>query len=198
MPGWNDIKGDAAPPQDSVPICLRGDLTRQAADLERRIAAAQAAAGDSIVGGAEAQELAEELSELQSVMAAFTYRFTFRALPRKLWRDLVESHPPRDGHPEDRVNGVNMDVFPVLLIAMSCVDISPINTAPDIPADAGPVLSETDAAEMAERLTDGQIMTMFGCAAKLNRAQVDLPKSETASEIMARLAPKSKPPAPGA
>lgn len=198
MPGWNDIKGDAAPPQGSVPICLRGDLAQQAADLEREIGAAHAATANSIVGGGEAEALAERLAVLQQEMRAHTYRFTFRALPRRQWRDLVEAHPPREDRVEDRLNGVDMAAFPTVLIAASCVAIQPLDDDSPPPLDAAPVFTPAEAEELADRLTDGQVGKLFGCAAGLNRSVVDLPKSESASDIVARLVPNSRPPEPGA
>jgi hypothetical protein len=194
--GWSELKGDAARPQDGVPICLRGDLAQAYADLERQLAAANGRDQGSIVGGAEAAEIAERMAALAEQMSAFTYRFTFRALPRKQWRDMVDAHPPRE-EAEDRLNRVNMETFPVALIAASCVGIQPVADESPIPPDAPRALSDDDAQDMADSLTDGQIAAMFACAARLNRSAVDLPKCGSASEIMAKLALSSKPPEPG-
>jgi hypothetical protein len=199
MTTWKDLRQEAVRPHDSVPVCLRGDLAASYTTLDRRLADASRASDDSMTGGTEALQIAEEMTALRAKMQAHTYRFTFVALPRQQYRDMVDSHPPRDGHPLDAAYGVNMNLFPAQLIAASCAAITPAGDEPPVPAaDADPVLSAEDVEDMTGQLSDGQVHAMFVCALKLNRSEVDLPKSRTASELVAMHAPKSKPPEPGA
>lgn len=198
MTGWDDLKGGAARPTGSVQMCLRGDLAAAYAAAERRLADAADQDDDSMAGGTEALAIAEQMAALREQMAAHTYRFVFRALPRRRYRELVDAHPPRPGHPEDGAYGADMGAFPPALIAACCVAIAPAaEPEPDVPADAPPVLAAGDAAEMVDQLTDGQVHALFACAFRLNRSAVDLPKSVSVSELVARHAPRSKPPEPG-
>lgn len=198
MTGWGDLKPGAARPHDVVPVCLRGDLAAAYSELDRRLAEATRAEDDSMAAGTEALAIAEQMAALRERMAAHTYRFVFRALPRRQYRDLVDAHPPREGHPEDTAYGADMGAFPVALIAASCVAIRPATEdEPEIPADAAPVLSVADVEDMTDRLSDGQVHAMFSCAFRLNRSGVDLPKFGTASELVARHTPRSQQPAPG-
>ncbi|MGI5155827.1 hypothetical protein [Microbispora sp. CA-102843] len=199
MTGWQDLKEGTARPLDSVPVCLRGDLAAAYAELDRRLAEAVQAPDDSMAAGTEALQIAEQMTALRERMEEHTYRFTFQALPRRAYRDLVDEHPPRESHPEDAAYGVNMAVFPVELIAASCVAITPVTEPePDIRPDAAPVMTAADVEDMTDQLSDGQVHAMFSCAFRLNRSGVDLPKSATASELVATHAPRSKQPEPGA
>lgn len=197
MADWQDLKPEAARPSDSVLVCLRGDLAAAYAEAERRLGEALQAEDDSMTAGTEALAIAEEMTALREKMAAHTYRFTFRALPRRAYRDLVDEHPPREGHPEDVAYGVDMGAFPVVLIAASCVAITPAEEEAEVPADAVPVLSVADVEDMTDQLSDGQVHAMFSCAFRLNRSGVDVPKFATASELVARHTPRSQQPAPG-
>jgi len=195
---WEDVKAGAVRPRDHVEICLRGDLAAAYADAERQLAAAQDADDDSMTAGTEALAVAEEMARLQQQMLEHTFRFTFHALPRHAYRALCDAHPPRDGHALDRAYGVDMSAFPLPLIAASCVAITPAADGdPEVAGDARPVLSADNVADMDAELTDGQMQALFGCAARINKVSVDLPKSATASELIARHAPNSKRPAPG-
>ncbi|MFD0852340.1 hypothetical protein ACFQ07_08905, partial [Actinomadura adrarensis] len=127
--------------------------------------------------GGNARKIAEEVREVEEQMREFTHPFAFRALPSGAYRDLVEAHPPRKDNENDAVFGADMATFPVALLAASCVD---------------PPMTEEQVTQLADLLTEGQLMTMFGCCMALNRSMVDIPKSVTASEVLASFAQKSK------
>lgn len=166
-----------------VPVCLRGDLLATRSDLERRlIEAHQRDQVNSLASGGSARQVAEELEGLLAEIEANTHPFRFRALPRREFRALQDEHPPRPDNELDQALGGNAETFAPALVAACCVD-------PQM--DLGQVESLLDV------LSEGQAMELFGCALTLNRSTVDLPKFETASGILARLAPKSKPPGLG-
>lgn len=184
MASFDDILSSAKLPEDSVPICLRGDLQLRHDQLEEQLVEAEEADKEnSLAAGGQARKIAAEIDALEAEMREHTHRFAFRALPSRQYRDLVEQHPPREGHKEDPIWGANTATFPHALIAACCID---------------PVMSEEQVEQLCEVLTDGQALTLFGCAWGVNRAPVDVPKSAAASEVLRRPAPRSKPPAPGA
>ena len=167
-----------------VPVCLRGDLLAAQTELERKLAEAyQRDQGNSLASGGGARRVAEELEAVLAEISENTHLFRFRALPRPEFRNLQEAHPPRPDNDLDRAVGGNMDTLPAPLIQACCID-------PEM--DLGQVQALLDV------LSDGQTMDLFGCAITLNRSRVDLPKFETASAILARLALRSKPPDLGA
>jgi hypothetical protein len=167
-----------------VSLCLRGDLLAAQSDLERRLAEAhQRDQVNSLASGGEARQIAGELESLLTEIRDNTHSFRFRALPRQEFRALQDAHPPRSDNDMDRAVGGNMDTIQAPLIQACCID---------------PVMSLGQVESLLDVLSDGQAMELFGCALTLNRSRADLPKFETASGILARLAPRSKPPDHGA
>lgn len=183
MANWEDLKKGFKPQSDSVPICLRGDLAARYEQLERELIEAQDAdTTDSLAAGGKARKVAQEMEDLRAEMLDFTHDFQFRALPKKEYRDLLADHRPRDGDKDDAMWGANLATFPQALIQACCTD---------------PVMTVEQVEEMDGMLADGQMLEMFGCALRLNRENADVPKSALASAVLAKHAPKSKPPGPG-
>lgn len=162
-----------------VSLCLRGDLLAAREDLERRLAEAhQMDQANSLASGGSARRIAEELEGLLSEIQENTHPFRFRALPRQEFRTLQDAHPPRPDNDMDRAVGGNMETIQAPLIQACCID---------------PVMDLRQVESLLDVLSEGQAMELFGCALTLNRSRADLPKFETASGILARLAPRSKP-----
>lgn len=191
-----DLNDPAVPPLDAddlissvrlseahVPLCLRGDLLAAREKLERRLQEAnQLDQVNSLASGGSARRIAEELQRTLAEIEENTHSFRFRALPRPEFRDLQERHPPRPGNDLDMAVGGDMETFPAPLIQACCID---------------PQMTMEQVESLLDVLSEGQVMELFGCAITLNRSRVDLPKFETASSILARLAPRSKPPGHG-
>lgn len=173
---------DAALPERTVPICLRGDLQAEFEDLERQLAAAQRDPGDSLAGNPDVPRVAARLEGLTGQMAAATVAFTLRAMPRPEWRKFLAKHAPRDGVAEDQALGVNNDTFWDALIRRSVID---------------PVLTDARWAKLEPVLTSGQYDQLSETAWGLNRRDVVPPRSYAASAVMAGTGVSSKPPALG-
>lgn len=184
MANFDDILKAAKLPEDSVPICLRGDLQRRHEELERDLEEARDTddQGSSLADGGKARKVAEEIQRVEREMREHTHPFAFRALPSREYRELVQDHKPREGDQLDALYGVNMSTFPAVLIAACCID---------------PVMTLEQVEELLGLLTEGQMMDLFMCAANLNRGQVDVPKSAAASAILANTALRSKQPERG-
>lgn len=162
-----------------VPLCLRGDLLASREALERKLAEAhQLDQVNSLASGGAARQVAEELEQLLAEIERNTHLFRFRALPRQEFRALQDKHPPRPDSDVDRAIGGNMETLQAPLIEACCID---------------PAMTLQQVEELLDVLSEGQAMELFGCALTLNRSRADLPKFETASGILARLAPRSKP-----
>lgn len=163
-------------PETGVPICMRGDLVRQHEALEAALDEARTAdAEDSLAAGGEARKIAEEIQALEGEMREHTHTFGLRGLPRNEYRALLAEFPPRDGNKEDEAMGANAVTWPIALIARCCID---------------PVMTLEQAHELADVLTDGQLLQLYGGALGLNKITVDAPKSVAASAILARTASK--------
>jgi len=185
MTTFEELIAGAKLPETGVSLTLRGDLAAEFERLETELAAARETEekDDSLAAGGQARQIAEQIEALRQTMRDHTHVFRLRALPRRVFRDLIEEHQPRDDNRDDAVFGVNTRSFPAPLIAACCVD---------------PVMTVEQVEQLLEVLTEGQMLELYGAAMALNRSTVDVPKSALASEILARHGSKSKPPAPGA
>lgn len=179
-------------PEETVQICLRGDLVAQFEQLERRLAEAQRTPSTSLEGDGSA-EIAAAIEALREEMRVHTEDFVLRAMPRPRWRAFLAQYPPRqdaDGNPDERDRGamVNMGAFWHALIRASVV-------SPELDTEDWRLLLGDDdvererleaASEQVEdgRLTDRQFETLTDTAWSLNRRDVDIPFSLAASRMM--------------
>lgn len=190
MADFKKLLADAKPPERTVPICLRADLTGEHERLDRELKQAQNNKGADSLEDSGAGALVEQIEALQAEMRENSYEFRLRALPKRLFRALLNEHPPRrdeeTGDPvrEDTVLGVNRDTFYPVLIRVSCVD-------PQLDDDEWRVLLGDGEAEAARRLaadepvedgklTDWQFQELASTAFELNAWKVDVPFSRAA------------------
>lgn len=178
------ILSAAKPAEITVGVCLRGDLVAACEDLQRQLDAAERAApNDSLAAGGEARRIAEQIEALREQMLRSTVVLRFRALPRRKFRSLVDTHPPRpeeqDPVGNDRRIGVNVDALAEPLIRACLVD---------------PQLTDQQLTRILdELLTDRQYDEVFGAAWAVNRGDVDIPHSPAASRLLRTSGPGSKP-----
>lgn len=112
----------ARPPEDIVPVCTRGDLVAEWRRLGKQVADAKvAAAGDPRAAGDGTDHLVQRMEELREQVEESTVPFQVRALPRKVWAELVEAHPPRKDDEEDLRMQVNRETFLPELVRRSTV-----------------------------------------------------------------------------
>lgn len=182
MGSFDDFIAGASLPTATVPLCVAGDLQAEWEDLERDLQDAVRSAGDSLAAGGAPRRIAEQMEALREKMRQHERTVKFRALSRRAYRDLVLQHPPRDDDAIDQAQMLNMDTFPVAVIAACAVE---------------PVMTVEQVGQLEDRLTDWQFNELFAACMLVNRTEVSVPKSVTASEILASIAPNSKPPAPG-
>jgi hypothetical protein len=168
---FKSMLAEAALPETTVQICLRGDLAADHELAERELEQAQKQAPDSLAGNGAAA-IAERIEGLEAQMREHTYDFRLRALPRPAWRALVASHEPRrtadnEIDPADRM-GVNSETFFDAMIRACLVD---------------PELDDAEWAQLNEALTDMQYENLSDAAWALNRREVDVPFSRAASRM---------------
>ncbi|OQO89932.1 hypothetical protein B1813_19015 [Saccharomonospora piscinae] len=155
-------------PEATVQLCLRGDLQAEWETLERKLSEAKQRGDRRLTGSAEEAALARQMRELEQQMESSTLTVLLRALPRKPWRKLVESHPPRKGNDADRMLGLDSSTFFDDLVAQCIVE---------------PVLDAGQLEALLDKLTDAQFGKLSDAAWGLNRRDVNVPFSRTASRI---------------
>lgn len=191
MSSFKDKLAAARLPEETVPICLRGDLTAEFERLERQLAEAQRNPSTSLEGDGSA-ELAARIQALREEMREHTEDFVLRGMPRRRWRAFLAEYPPRQdaaGQIDERDRGavVNMGAFFHALIRASVV--SPELDDEDWRLLLGDDEDEATRREQAEepvedgKLTDRQFEMLSDTAWALNRRDVDVPFSLAASRL---------------
>lgn len=162
------LLGAARLPESTVPLCLRGDLQAEWETLERQLAEAKQRGDRRLVGSPEEAALARQLRDLEAQMQDSTITLRLRALPRREFMKLVEKHPARKDNQVDRMVGVNQATFYDALIGACIVE---------------PEIDEERLTRLLDALTDAQFNKLANTAWELNRSDVSVPFSRTASRI---------------
>lgn len=166
------------------------DQLRKAADGSRggRMASRTSPAEQDLLDRQRAA--AQRVQDVEKRMADYEVEFTFRAMGKDKWRDLVDANPPREGNQIDFFEGFNRDAVLDASVRPSLVD-------PDFDD-----CSDTDCAHdncgswqmLLGLLNAGQWQRLRDTAGLVNRGVADAPKSQTASDILQKVAGESRPP----
>ncbi len=124
--------------------------------------------------------------ELQREAAPRAIQATVQRLPRKLFRDLVKKHPPRDGDEEDKEYGFNQEELAEELLAYD-KDGAKTLIAPTFK-------SRAFRQEFLDDLSDAQFTVLFGAAYAVNRGGVPDPKADMSSRVSQIYAETSRSP----
>lgn len=124
---WGD---KVAPPEETVRICVRGDLVADKELAERRLVASRSRNPAPSIGDPEAVEqerLALEVRRLEDECEAASVTFRFRGLSRREHSDLVAAHPPTEAQQAELAElglsaTANSETFPPALVAASCIE----------------------------------------------------------------------------
>lgn len=168
---FKTIMAGARRPEKSVPICLRGDLAADHEEAERQLREAQKRTADSLAGTGTGTIIAR-IEAIEAEMRENTQDFRLRALPKPVFRALVEAHPPRrdpetgDIIDSDRLILSNYDTLLPALVRACTID---------------PGLDENEWNELYDLLTDRQIGNLEDAAWFVNRGEVNVPFSQAAS-----------------
>lgn len=155
----------AAQPEQSLTLCLRGDLRAEWEALERQFGEVRKRPRESLAddGGAS---IAAEMKQLEEQMRSSIVAIRLRALPRREWKKLIEAHPPKTD--TDKKIGLDQASFYDALIAKCLIS---------------PELSSEQLTKMLDVITSGQYDELAEAAWALNRRDVQVPFSPTASRI---------------
>lgn len=188
MSTFKDKLKQARLPEDSVPVCLRGDLAADFEAAERELKQAQQNKGGSLEDGIG--PFLDKIESLRLQMLEFTEDFRLRALPRPAFRALVAAHPPRrdDADELDREDvqiGFNRATFFDALLKVSAVSpemgIDIQAYLEELIGGKEPELPAGDWPELLAVLTDRQWGDLTDAAWFLNRGEINVPFSRAAS-----------------
>ena len=161
----DELIATAQPRTQQVRICARGDLVaahEQAAEAYR----AALEGDDSLAGSADSKAAAEAVVAIEDEMEASTVDIPVSAVSRKVWADLLASHPPskeqkRLGHIYDP------ETFSIAMVA-ACVD----------------GLDEAKAKALAEAIPHAEWAKLENAAFALNVTETPHPKLPAATELL--------------
>jgi len=169
-------------PEETVKICLRGDLNAEIVDLDTRLGDIRnelAAHGDGrLNGSAEARRIAERIEELRAEAEEASVLVRLRALPRKEWNDLIAKHPAKNKEQDFDANGLFNEAVPACIVE--------------------PELDAETMDKFLDALTGGQFDQLAGTAYKLNAGEGAVPFSVLASRARQPSDETPKQPAPTA
>jgi hypothetical protein len=155
-------------PETTVRVCLRGDLIAEWEELDRQLTELRNRATATLAGDPAEAVLAGRIRDLEAEMEGSTISVRLRAMERRPFRRLAEEHPARKDHQGDQALGYNQDTYFDALIAACLVE-------PDLDADR--------LAVFLDKLTDRQFSSLADAAWALNRRDISVPFSHTASRI---------------
>lgn len=175
----------------SVDICLRPDLITAWEDAGDALVEAQA---EDSTGGEgrmadrkgpspKTRRAAKKVQDLETEIKANAITFTFRALPKDKWRELCEQHPPRKGNNIDQYLGHDKNAVEDAAIRLCMID---------------PVFDDAAWGEFLAVCNPGEWGELREAVREVNGSVTNLPKSQLASQILAKRGPTSKQPATGA
>lgn len=155
---------DARLPETTESVCLRGDLHSQWTALEAQLVDRRQRS--ATLADSDTSEIVTRMRELEDTMRRATVTFTLRAMDRPTWAEFRGAHPPREKDRTDQVLGVNQETFFPALVLKSIVD---------------PVLDEARFEKLMVKVSDAQFDKLANAAWNLNRQDVSVPFSPTAS-----------------
>ncbi|HEX2551629.1 MAG TPA: hypothetical protein VHK64_08550 [Nocardioidaceae bacterium] len=172
MKHFKQMLAGAKLPEHVEPTCLRGNLKAEHERLEAELERLEEDAVDSLAGNGGA-ELADQIRALEAEMRENTYPIRLRAMSRPAFRAFLAEFPPRlddegKANKLDDTFGFDIDSGAEALLRRSIVD---------------PELDDADFAALTATLTENQFDTLFMAAIRLNRGDVDVPKSRAASRL---------------
>ncbi len=98
-----DVLARARKPEDSVTLCLRGDLVAEYEDLKRQLDGASEAV-DSLGDVSPATAIRQRMADLAGEMVSESVTFRLRAMPSMDWSDLFAEKPDIPTVPEGADN----------------------------------------------------------------------------------------------
>jgi hypothetical protein len=124
---WGD---KVAPPEETVRICVRGDLVADKEWAEKLLVASRSKNPTPEIGDPEAVQqarLAQEIQRLEEECERASVTFRFRGLSRRDHSDLLAAHPPTEEQQKELAElglaaSANSETFPPALVAASCIE----------------------------------------------------------------------------
>lgn len=165
---FDQLLDEAQPPEDTVDICLRGDLVAVYHKLQQQLAAVQdpPPGSGSLAGNPAKLELQQQMDSVAAKMRSRTKTFRLRALGDRAYSDFLALHPPRPEDRRDMLLGYNRETLGPALIRACLIDPKP---------------SAEQWEKMRDVISAGEWSKLDKTARELNFAEINIPFSSAAS-----------------
>ena len=165
-------------PEKIVNLCTDAALQAEWEQAnEALINAPREVQDDRLNGGNSTATLARAVQDVEQRMLASTVKFRLRGLRRSEWSERVAANAPREGNDDDKARGYNTDTFYDDVISRSIVEV----TQDGEPVDFDPL---TEWEPLADEMTDRQYAQFAEAVWNLNRGEVSVPFSRSASRAL--------------
>lgn len=155
-------------PEDTVDICLRGDLLARYGTLHQQLAAISVPlpGAGSLAGYARKAELEQQIDAVREQMLDATQTFTLRSLSDRAYSDFLAEHQPRAEDLADMRVGYNRETMGPALLRACLVDPQP---------------TDEQWEEMRNVISPGEWSKLDKAARDLNFVTVNIPFLSAAS-----------------
>lgn len=167
-------------PEKVVPLCTDAALQAEWEEAQDALTnAPREVQDDRLNSGNSTVKLAHAVQEIEQKMLASTVRFRLQAMRRADWAAVIAANPPREGDADDKARGYNQETFYDQAISLSIIEV----TRDGEVIDFNP-LDEWHA--LADEMTDAQYSKFAEALFVLNRGEVSVPFSRSASRALRR------------
>ncbi|WP_263165395.1 hypothetical protein [Streptomyces sp. SCSIO ZS0520] len=163
-----DVLKRARPREQTVQVCMRGDLSGEAERLTEELArVSEEWEPSDLAEEHPARAIAAQIKAVREEARQAEVSFRLRYIGDRAYSDLLAAHPSKDEN-----EAFNSDTFPRALIAACCVD---------------PKMTEEQAGELFEVISQGEIKRLFDGAWEVHNGSGMVPFSLAASALLAGL-----------
>ena len=165
-------------PEKIVTLCTDAALQAEWEQAnEALINAPREVQDDRLNGGNSQTKLAMAVQDVEARMLASTVKFRLQGLRRSEWSERVAANAPRKDSEDDKARGYNTETFYDDVIIRSIVEV----TQDGEPVEFDPA-SEWE--PLADEMTDRQYAQFAEAVWTLNRGEVSVPFSRSASRAL--------------
>lgn len=167
--GFDQLLEQAQLPEDTVDICLRGDLVAKYNTLHQQLVAIPdpQPGSESLAGNSTKADLQAQIDAAGKQMRRSTKTFQLRALSDRAFSKFRDQHPPRPEDRRDMLVGYNRETLGPALVRACLVDPKP---------------SSEQWEKLRDVLSPGEWSKLDRAVTNLNFSEINVPFSSAASQ----------------
>ncbi len=159
---FSEKLAQAKPVEDTVDICLAGELVAEYNALQQQLAATSDAppGSGSLAGNSAKRDLQQQLEAVAAAMRRRTQTFRLRALGDTAYSKFLAGHPPRPEDRRDMLCGYNRETMGPALIRACVIE---------------PKVTDAQWDELGVVVSPGEWSKLDKLATSLNFSEISIP-----------------------